>query len=457
MSCNTIPTATQFGTFTTDSLSTSFSTAVSTLPPTVTTILQTTCQTATLSGNATTTECSTSTSVSTIAGGTTTVTIPVTITVPITSSTPTATLFSTSCESGVTPNPGPTQSQSSGPSSDPASSAPSSIPPSSSLSVATSASTLPNGQVTTIEMTSTYLVTPTTTQLAPSRQSNNNITVPVAAGVGGGVGAIILILIIWWLFRRYRKNKYDIDLDDIKFPPMPAHHGPKDEVDLDGPLPEPYTYQPPGHNAPSGLDDMQHHEGLYGSQQMGYPKALQQNLAATRMGDTPGAGPSMPYNGYPSPSSPGQQSGVSPATTQRSPSTSYGPSHQAHPPLVVANPAPNSSTTYPPDIKSRTLFLRPEGYEMHGGGSTSLPNPHQQSPLPSGSSGSFSPSTAATTPPVVQHQDAGVVSPGPSARTPNSGEADVRRPAAGRSEKGPRPNVDADTRNDDPPPPAYSE
>lgn len=65
MSCITSPTATQFTTFTTDSVSTSFSDSVSTLDPTVTTIQSVSCA-PTSNGTLSASSCSTVDLVSTI-------------------------------------------------------------------------------------------------------------------------------------------------------------------------------------------------------------------------------------------------------------------------------------------------------------------------------------------------------------------------------------------------------
>ncbi|KAI0636444.1 hypothetical protein C8Q77DRAFT_1154383 [Trametes polyzona] len=241
MSCFTTPTATEFATFTTSSLSTSFSDSVSTLDPTVTTIQSVSCV-PTTNGTVTSSSCSTVNSVSTIAGGTTTVQVPVVATVPITSSSPTATLFSTSCSSGGTPPPDTT-----------ATTTTVVITTAVPITVTFQSSFTSDGTVvftsgtsttvTTVETTSTSLVAPT----GSSSSGSSNTDAIVGGAVGGAVGAVILGVVAWFLFRRRRKYDFDDDLflhetvHDDRSQNVLRKNGEKQAMSIDA-EPRPYTY-----------------------------------------------------------------------------------------------------------------------------------------------------------------------------------------------------------------------
>ncbi|KAI0351492.1 hypothetical protein OH77DRAFT_1524031 [Trametes cingulata] len=191
MSCVSTPTATQFATFTTSSVSTSFSDSVSTLSPTVTTV----------------------TSHARGGGGTTTVQVPVAVTIPITSSSPTATLFSTSCsDNGSVTTPPP----------DTVNTSTTTVVETTSVLTAVTfqSSFTSNGIVVTTTGTSTTFVQVATTQTtvvstgsaAPSSSGSSNTSAIVGGAVGGVVGAIVLTLALWFLLRRKRRYDFDDDL-----------------------------------------------------------------------------------------------------------------------------------------------------------------------------------------------------------------------------------------------------
>ncbi|KAI0374641.1 hypothetical protein BV20DRAFT_960777 [Pilatotrama ljubarskyi] len=245
MSCVSTPTATQFATFTTNSLSTSFTDSVSTLSPSVTTITSVSCV-PTTNGTVTTSSCSTLEAVSTIGGGTTMVQVPVVVTIPITSSSPTATLFSTSCSDG---------GSLSSPSQDPPTTSTTTVVETTSvLTVVTFQSSFTSdGTVVFTTGTSTTLVQVATTETttsastaAPSPSGSSNSSAIIGGAVGGVVGAIILTLALWFLLRRKRRYNFDDDLflhdplqDDHSKNVLRKNGEKGPVVDAD---PRPYTY-----------------------------------------------------------------------------------------------------------------------------------------------------------------------------------------------------------------------
>ncbi|KAL1937630.1 hypothetical protein VTO73DRAFT_13016 [Trametes versicolor] len=246
MSCVTSPTATQFTTFTTDSVSTSFSDSVSTLDPTVTTIQSVSCV-PTSNGTLSASSCSTVDSVSTIAGGTTTIQVPVFITVPITSSSATATLFTTSCTSDSS---SPTDT-----SSAPTSTTTVVLTTAVETTVTFQSSFTSDGTVIFTSGTSTAFSTVLETQtsvLVPtgtsSSSGSSDTSAIVGGAVGGVVGAIILALFVWLLFRKKRRYDFDDELflheavnDDHSKHVLRKNGGEKQGVDVDAD-PRPYTY-----------------------------------------------------------------------------------------------------------------------------------------------------------------------------------------------------------------------
>ncbi|KAH9900845.1 hypothetical protein C8Q73DRAFT_221032 [Cubamyces lactineus] len=240
MSCVTVPTATQFSTFTTDSVSTSFSNSISTLSPATTTIDSVTCV-PTSSGNVTTSSCSTSEVVSTVGGGTTTIQVPIQVTIPITSSSATATLFSTSCSDGTTgsPNPPPSNTTTNDQTSTSTVIVTTSIP----TQVTFQSSFTSDGNViVTSGTTTTFVVVTTAVPVSTGTgqvSGGSTDTSAIVGGVVGGVaGAIVLSFVAWFLLRKRRRYDFDDDL----FLPQPIHH---DEQ------PKNVLRRPPGEKGPS--------------------------------------------------------------------------------------------------------------------------------------------------------------------------------------------------------------
>ncbi|KAK7694082.1 hypothetical protein QCA50_003658 [Cerrena zonata] len=447
MSCVSTPTATQFGTFTTEDVSTSLSQQVTTLAPTTSTILSTICPTATAS-NSTIADCTTSTILTTIDGGTSTITVPVPITVTVTTSSPTATLFSTSCGDNVSQPPS-TSTTSSTVSTPPTSSQfSSSTSTFTSTTISSSTSVNADGSTIIVSYTSTFLATSTSTQAVNNTSSSSTNVTPIAAGVAGGVGGLVLLAFVYWFcFRRKRRDDY---LDDIKFPPMPDHHGKPNLVDdLDVPPPDPYPFGHPSNNYANVASPPPHNMAAYPVGPYDPPIAHQRNPSASAMSSNG----TNPYTGYVS------TNGTSspPPTTPGSEGIAHGPSngHAARPMLSVANPGPNANMTYPPDVKDRTLYLRADtGYEYHepsGAGSSSAAIAQQQ--------GGSSTSVPQMSPqPVIQHQDGGLVQhPGSSSGQQEIPSA-ISNPPSPPREDPPRPSQDANNKNVRvEAPPAYSE
>ncbi|KAI8982904.1 hypothetical protein BD414DRAFT_491494 [Trametes punicea] len=256
MSCVSVPTATQFATLSSNSISTSFSSSVSTLSPTVTTIDSVSCV-PTTSGNATTSLCSTAESVSTIAGGTTTVQVPVLVTIPIITGSPTATLFSTSCTDGDTTSVSPSapSDTSSSIASTSTSTATEVITTSVPTTVTFQSSFTSDGTVIYTSGTSTTFAVIQTTETtllpvstgSPSSSGGSSDTSAIVGGAVGGVtGAIVLSLIAWFFLRK--KRRYDFDDDFFIREAMHEDH-PKNVLRKNGEKgaavdsePRPYTY-----------------------------------------------------------------------------------------------------------------------------------------------------------------------------------------------------------------------
>ncbi|KAI0672693.1 hypothetical protein C8Q78DRAFT_1077038 [Trametes maxima] len=245
MSCVTVPTATQFATLTTDSVSTSFSDRVSTLAPTTTTIDSVSCTPIT-TGNTTTSSCSTVENVSTIAGGTTTVQVPILLTIPITSTSPTATLFSTSCtDSGQVSVPVSTTTTSTT-TVVVTTSVPTEITFQSSFTSDGSVIVTSGTSTTVTEVTQTSVLPITTGSSSPSNSSSDTSAI-VGGAVGGVVGAVVLSLIAWFFLRK--KRRYDFDDELFLHDPGQLDDHPKNVLRKNGEKgptidaePRPYTY-----------------------------------------------------------------------------------------------------------------------------------------------------------------------------------------------------------------------
>ncbi|KAI0340036.1 hypothetical protein BDW22DRAFT_432189 [Trametopsis cervina] len=213
--CQTIPTATLFGTVTSDSLETSSSASTTTIPASVTTITTSSC--AVVSG--VTGSCVPTDVVSTISPEQVVTTqVPIVITVPVTATNPTATLFSTSC-SDITSPPVSSDSGSSA-----SSSSVSTLPPTTSLSVIQSSSTLPGGSIIIVYSTSTTVVTPTT--LVPVSSGHSGSSTNLGAIIGGVVGGVafiaaIVLLVFFCIRRRHKNRDDDFDHVDGKIYPFP--------------------------------------------------------------------------------------------------------------------------------------------------------------------------------------------------------------------------------------------
>ncbi|KAI0784398.1 hypothetical protein C8Q75DRAFT_736260 [Abortiporus biennis] len=426
-SCITTPTATQFTTITSESVSTSLSTIPITPTPVVTSSTTTICSTISQSSGLPSTSCSTSVITQTIGGSPTDSVVQVPVTVTVTQTSPTATLFQTVCNSNptdtntdtsISTTPTPTSTTTS-------TTATTTSPPSTFLSVDTSSSTLANGSVVVVSRTEVVTATSTTTQ-APSSGSGTNVGAIAGGTVGGVVGFAILLLLFWWCIRRRERKK---SMDEILFPedkfdPTPVHHRRRLEkgARIDGGRPESFDLDPITDGAgaailntslPTGNANMRRFSANPSevplTSHIRNPSASE--LEAVVGGYPPGHyrdQPSVPVGGtYPPTSSRLYGvAGTSPAIPNEAGSWSGTnvSSGNSHTPLVVANPAPNAAiSAYPNDRKDPQIYLRADtGYEIRGGASGS------------GSSQAAGPST-----PFVQHTDAGAVPvQAPTARGP---------------------------------------
>ncbi|KAI0086381.1 hypothetical protein BDY19DRAFT_357926 [Irpex rosettiformis] len=226
--CQTTPTATQFATVTTDSVSTSTSQSVTTIPADITTITTSSCL-ATSSGVSV--SCNPTTIVSTISPEQTVTTqVPFVVSFPVTLTTPTATLFATSCSQGGGGDSSTISSTTSlPPTSTSSSTSISTLPPTTSESVVQSSSTLANGSIIVVSSTVTTVVTPTTTVSASNSGSSTNVGAIVGGTVGGVAFLAALLLAVYFCIRKRHKNRDD-DFDNIdgKINPFPIrlHKGP---------------------------------------------------------------------------------------------------------------------------------------------------------------------------------------------------------------------------------------
>ncbi|TFK54686.1 hypothetical protein OE88DRAFT_1731998 [Heliocybe sulcata] len=281
MSCNTVPTATQYTTVVSESLSTSFSNEVTTLPASVTTIVSDSCLATGTVGNSTGCISSTEvTAVSTIAAGSeSTVQVPAVLTITVTQTQATATLYSTSCSNGDTtqpptspPTPPPTSPTPPPSDTSHSSSSSTSFTTSSVLTTSTpmstyttsAATTLADGAVVTTVLTLTSTGTPTAvyvpTSVPATPQSNqggsggshsNVALAPIIGGtIGGVVGLLALVGIIWLMWRRRRYNFDDIFNDGPDDTPAhPVERAKSRTLDL-GSEPKPYQYGLVGASTP---------------------------------------------------------------------------------------------------------------------------------------------------------------------------------------------------------------
>lgn len=244
---------------------------------------------------------------------------------------------------------------------------------------------------------------------------------------------MVLAVIVWFCFRRGKKRDEDYNFNDIKFPPLPAHHTQMSSSDeIDGPIPDPYMYgrlnnnqtpaggqpqqvsglphsvppskfdtspidrrrpselSPTGtygyaHGAPSSPprpyenSSASHHRnpsavnGMGSATPHGYFGYVDNEQVPNRLNPSvlSGMGPAGPnvYPGYP------HEASSPPPTTYRTDGSNLNPSQPSntHTPLTVANPGPDA--TFPRDMKDRTIYLRADtGYEIHGLPANSSPS-----------------------------------------------------------------------------------
>ncbi|EIN07071.1 hypothetical protein PUNSTDRAFT_144632 [Punctularia strigosozonata HHB-11173 SS5] len=260
--CTPTPTATQFTTVTTDSVSTSFSSSLTTLADSVSTIVSTTCLDASQGGNGTCATESTVTSLSTIAGGVSTVQVPIPITVPVTNVQPTATLFAPcssnggnsqqsssgqgqasqqsqqSSQSAAQSSPSPGQSSGSSGSTSGRSSASITGPITSALTITStpppttittsSSSTLADGEVTVVVITLTSTTgTPSAVvvnTVVPDTDSGSghhgssstkHVGTIVGASIGGILGLCALLGALFLCWRIYKRRRLELEMDAI--------------------------------------------------------------------------------------------------------------------------------------------------------------------------------------------------------------------------------------------------
>ncbi|KAI0780400.1 hypothetical protein BD413DRAFT_607713 [Trametes elegans] len=344
MSCVSVPTATRFSTFTTDSVSTSFSDSVSTLAPTTTTIESVSCV-PTSSGNATTSSCSTIQTVSTIDGGATTVQVPVVITIPITSSSPTATLFSTSCtdNGSISNNPPPDTSTTTSSTSTATATTTVVVTTSVATEVTFQTSFTSDGSVVITSGTSTTFVPTSTTETTSvpvatgGTSSGSSDTSAIIGGVVGGVAGAIVLSVVAWFFLRKRR-RYDFDDELFLHDPMHDDHtknvlrkngGEKHAVpDLDA-EPRPYLYGAVGSAGPSSPDATPSTEG---PSPLGYTRP------------NPSTRPSLlPLQQVPSKSVTAVPYPVPPQSSTSTPSVYSVPSQQVTPAATASTSALTSS------------------------------------------------------------------------------------------------------------------
>ncbi|KAI0332602.1 hypothetical protein GY45DRAFT_1344573 [Cubamyces sp. BRFM 1775] len=342
MSCVSVPTATQFSTFTTDSVSTSFSNSVSTLSPATTTIDSVVCV-PTSSGNVTTSSCSTSEIV----------------TIPITSSSATATLFSTSCsDTGNTgsPNP-PSNTTTNGQESTSTVVVTTTIP----TQVTFQSSFTSDGNViVTSGTTTTFVVVTTSVPLSTGQVSSGGSTdtSAIVGGVVGGVaGAIVLSFVAWFLLRKRRHYDFDDDL----FLPQPTHHDdqPKNVLRRPGEKgpsldaePRPYTYGALS-NSSAGPSSATHTPSTENAPAFGYSRPYSpprlpplQAMPGQVLANAPG--PMQPQPQMP-PQSPPQPQPQPPQSTMSSPSAYSGTQQSSYsmpmgPPATAASASASGST-----------------------------------------------------------------------------------------------------------------
>ncbi|KAI0689430.1 hypothetical protein BC835DRAFT_1369022 [Cytidiella melzeri] len=338
--CVTTPTATQFGTVTTNSLSTTASASETTLPASVTTIESTVCTT--LSAGVTG-DCVTSEIVSTISPAQVITTqIPVVVTVPVTLTTPIATLFGTTCSGGsississsVTP---PPVSSSSIPQS-----STSTLPPTTSDTVIQSSSTLPGGSVVVVSSTSTTVITPTTVVPVSGKGGSPTNLGAIIGGVVGGVALIaaILLLVLFCLRKRHKNRDDDFDHTDGKINPFPIRlhknsgKGGSGGMTIDDPNPfDPYAGATP---AAAASQD--------GTAVSGAAASLPATSSVRRRTGTMSDSFPNPYNAVPSSTDEYHRAGSPPAPASDSSVVSESVySQQSRRPLHVANPS-----GYPP-------------------------------------------------------------------------------------------------------------
>ncbi|OCB88006.1 hypothetical protein A7U60_g4791 [Sanghuangporus baumii] len=239
MSCVSTPTATQFETITSTSVSTSFSESITTLPDTTSTDFITSCLSSadiTLSGSSsvgigTCVSSTVITSTTVIDGGVSTTQVPFEITNSFTSTVPTNTLFA-QCTDDTTSDTTPsttssTTSLTTSPTTSPTVSTEFSqtsttvvVTPTTTLT-SSQDTTLSDGQTTQIVVTLTSLLPPTSSVLSSSvpvatTQANDNdggsssTLGPIIGGTLGGFAGLLLIVGAIWFFRRRRTNWDDI-------------------------------------------------------------------------------------------------------------------------------------------------------------------------------------------------------------------------------------------------------
>ncbi|KAF9227575.1 hypothetical protein BS17DRAFT_773971 [Gyrodon lividus] len=265
MSCTPTPTATQYATITTFTISTSYSQSTANNQPQVTTVVQQSCAASgTISGSSM--GCISSaqvTEVNTMGGGGQAAQVPIVVTVPIIETQPTDTLFATDCSNGGS------QAIPPAPSSADAALTTSvlvqSTPPPSTV-VETSSAMLEDGSI--VQTVVTIISTPPVTAIYepstipnPSLQNNTsqgsgtNIA-PIVGGVlGGFFGLIAIVASLWWLCRRRRSwddifEKEDLQDDDPWASPIPVRRE-RDRSKLNlSAEPKPYQYGLVGHVVP---------------------------------------------------------------------------------------------------------------------------------------------------------------------------------------------------------------
>ncbi|KAH8099628.1 hypothetical protein BXZ70DRAFT_238947 [Cristinia sonorae] len=446
--CTPIPTATEFATVTTNSVSTSLSESITTFPPQTTTITTTLCVSI-FSGSDSSASlfCQTDSSVSTIPASFSTSTIPSTITVPVTITSPTATLFTTACSSNTTPPPQDSTTSTS-----------------TSTSTVESSTTLPNGEVSVTRYTTT--VTSIST-LSPQDNLNGKSSKPnIGAIAGGSAGGVILLLVIgfaiWYCFGRKSRDEVDFGLqEDLDVHPYPVRHQKYPRGPIDDDVVEPkheYQYGQLNSNAttPSGYDHSADGRlvgagpaGGISPWDPGHGSGHGMNIGAPPGGSSGyAAGPSTGYGGTSATSPVTTASNIPPSTYPHAsypnyPSQSYPPT-QGYPSQPYPPQQPLSNHFVPAPVPAVPISVSGRSDSSRGPGSIDSPVPFTNSRAPltvANPDASYTPyndprdtkyppqPTASSSQPLLQHQDGGAV-PLPGASSSSSSRPAQRRDSA---------------------------